>query len=527
MLRKAQAYALLKSRGHKLPTLEELRARATVYHDILRLCRVAPPGRRGRRPPVRLLPLRRTADWRHRPLLTIEHPIVHRSQSGAKPVTQQTALAGLARALQLNQAGRKPHAQDRAETEESTPLFNPRQQAWTEHFAWSTSIGTTGRGLLTAIPGCDHRRTGLAIERDGIACPGPSSQPPAGWPSGHGFRAARRCSAASSGLRDRYHGASNCLRNSGSSGLRSRYRSKFVFAMSSYSSRRHRYGRAGDLPMANGRTCEAHNVTTPIVSPSSRDELDLIAGPIAMNSAPRSQLPRLNPCSGRSAVRITLSVLAIIVNLLPAGKGRCRRELGPGCHLAPSISRLPSTQGPGRIQSASPLRGASQSPECPKSRVMMAETHTPNENRELSRRLSGLRPTRTGAAHVPIIVEVGTAPHHTPSAAFRTLWIVSGRAACSIRRHTSRPPTPTHCQPCQPRRTGCRLPASKRPPVSCRRIPRLGPVALRSRQTSSPHGYFRFRPLFPCLLVSLSTPSQLAAFSHSASVSNRIPAHAA
>ena len=47
--------------------------------------------------------------------------------------------------------GTETHAQD-PETGESTPLFNPRQQAWAEHFAWSKDgtlvVGLTPTGVL-------------------------------------------------------------------------------------------------------------------------------------------------------------------------------------------------------------------------------------------------------------------------------------------------------------------------------------------------------------------------------------------
>ena len=52
--------------------------------------------------------------------------------------------------------GAETHAQD-PETGESTPLFNPRQQAWAEHFAWSkdgtlvVGLTPTGRATVAAL----------------------------------------------------------------------------------------------------------------------------------------------------------------------------------------------------------------------------------------------------------------------------------------------------------------------------------------------------------------------------------------
>ena len=51
-----------------------------------------------------------------------------------------------------NYKGTQTHALD-PETEEQVPLFNPRTQPWTEHFAWSDdgieTIGLTSTGRAT------------------------------------------------------------------------------------------------------------------------------------------------------------------------------------------------------------------------------------------------------------------------------------------------------------------------------------------------------------------------------------------
>ena len=57
------------------------------------------------------------------------------------------------------------------ETQESTPLFNPRQNHWSDHFAWSTNgqkiVGLTaiGRATIERLDMNDERHKDLSIQK--------------------------------------------------------------------------------------------------------------------------------------------------------------------------------------------------------------------------------------------------------------------------------------------------------------------------------------------------------------------------
>lgn len=121
---------------------------SSLCHDRPRPGQVASPGRRRRRTPLRLLP---SDELLTGVPLTVDH-IVPAAKAGA------TVRSNLWLACRpCNEfKGIETHALD-SQTGELAALFNPRQQAWTDHFAWS-SDGTqvlgmtpTGRATVAAM----------------------------------------------------------------------------------------------------------------------------------------------------------------------------------------------------------------------------------------------------------------------------------------------------------------------------------------------------------------------------------------